>query len=112
LVLGLSYKADIDDDRESPSYALLDLLARAGAVVAYADPYFARTKRTRKYHFELHSVAIDADTFAGFDAIVVATEHKEFKQRALFEHARIVVDCRNLIAEIGDVSAGCTWVKA
>jgi UDP-N-acetyl-D-glucosamine dehydrogenase len=100
LVLGLSYKANIDDDRESPSYELLDLLSKAGARVAYCDPFFARTPRTRKHQLELESVPLSPETFGAFDAIVVSTAHDQFKDPALYRDVRLVIDTRNLVAPL------------
>jgi UDP-N-acetyl-D-glucosamine dehydrogenase len=100
LVLGLSYKANIDDCRESPSFELLEQLAEAGAIVQYCDPYFPEVPRTRKYNFELKSVPCSADAFAQFDAIVVATAHDEFKKPDLYRKAKLVVDTRNMITPL------------
>jgi UDP-N-acetyl-D-glucosamine dehydrogenase len=98
LVLGLSYKADIDDDRESPSYEILGLLAGAGAAVAYCDPFFPRTPTTRKHRLALESVPVDAKAFSQFDAVVVSTPHRAFKDPALYAAVPLVIDTRNLIA--------------
>jgi UDP-N-acetyl-D-glucosamine dehydrogenase len=100
LVLGLSYKANIDDDRESPSYELLQLFRDAGADVSYCDPYFPRTRVTRKHRLELQSVPVSAEAFARFDALVVATAHDAFSDPALYEDVPLVVDTRNLLARM------------
>jgi UDP-N-acetyl-D-glucosamine dehydrogenase len=100
LVLGLAYKANIDDDRESPSYEILELLKEHGAAVDYCDPFFPVARRTRKYDLGLRSVPCDGETFAGYDAIVVATAHDAFRDAALFERAKLVVDTRNLMAGV------------
>jgi UDP-N-acetyl-D-glucosamine dehydrogenase len=97
LVLGLSYKANIDDDRESPSYELIELLREGGAQVDYCDPHFPVARKGRKYDVALESVPATPAKFASYDAIVVATAHDVFKDRALFEGARLVVDTRNLV---------------
>jgi UDP-N-acetyl-D-glucosamine dehydrogenase len=100
LVLGLSYKANIDDDRESPSYELLQLFRDAGADVSYCDPYFPRTRVTRKHRLELQSVPVSAEAFARFDALVVATAHDAFSDPGLYEDVPLVVDTRNLLARM------------
>jgi UDP-N-acetyl-D-glucosamine dehydrogenase len=104
LVLGLSYKANIDDDRESPSYELLRLLADAGAEISYCDPFFPAARRTRRYRFDLRSVPVSADAFARFDALVLATAHDAFSDPALYADVPLVVDTRNLLARL--VGAG------
>ena len=73
LVLGLSYKPNIDDDRESPSFELIELLRERGADVAYCDPYIPTAKRSRKFDLDLASVPCTADEFAKYDAIVLST---------------------------------------
>jgi UDP-N-acetyl-D-glucosamine dehydrogenase len=100
LVLGLAYKANIDDDRESPSYELIDLLKDKGAVVDYCDPYFPKARKGRKHHLDLSSVPCEAGTFSRYDAVVVATAHDVFKDAALYADVGLVVDSRNLIAPL------------
>jgi UDP-N-acetyl-D-glucosamine dehydrogenase len=97
LVLGLSYKANIDDDRESPSYELLELFAAAGAIVAYCDPHFPTTRKGRKHDLALESVPCTPESFTGYDALVVSTAHDAFKRRDLYGSARLVVDTRNAV---------------
>jgi UDP-N-acetyl-D-glucosamine dehydrogenase len=100
LLLGLSYKANIDDTRESPSFELMEQLRDAGAEVAYCDPHFPQTPKTRKYAFSLTSVACDSESFAQHDAILVATAHDEFKDLRLFKDVPLVVDTRNVLAPL------------
>ena len=98
LVLGLAYKANIDDDRESPSYEIIELLQESGARVDYCDPFFPATPKTRKRELRMTSVARDNAVWRGYDAVVVSTAHDLFKERALFEGLPLVVDTRNLIS--------------
>lgn len=100
LVLGLSYKANVDDDRESPSYEILELLRAAGAEIAYCDPFFPRTPRTRKHDLGLVSVPITPEAFALHDAVVVSTAHDQFKDAALFRDVPLVVDTRNMMGSL------------
>jgi UDP-N-acetyl-D-glucosamine dehydrogenase len=100
LVLGLAYKANIDDDRESPSYEIIDLLQEAGAQVEYCDPFLPVAKHTRKYQLDLSSVPCDPKTFSQFDALIVSTAHQIFKKPDLFKEVKIVIDCRNLLKEM------------
>jgi len=100
LVLGLSYKANIDDCRESPSFELLEQLADAGACVEYCDPYFPEAPPTRKYNLNLRSVPCAAEAFAGFDALVVVTAHDEFKDPGLYRDVKLVIDSRNMLAPL------------
>ena len=99
LVLGLSYKEDIDDDRESPSYEIIELLQEVGARVDYCDPYFPVARPGRKHDIGLRSVACSAEVFATYDALVVATAHAQFKDPTLFRGVPLVVDTRNIVRE-------------
>jgi UDP-N-acetyl-D-glucosamine dehydrogenase len=97
LVLGLSYKADIDDYRESPSFELIELLSDTGAEVSYCDPFVPKAKRTRKHDIGLESRPCTAEEFALYDALVISTAHSAFKNPDLFRDAQIVVDTRNIV---------------
>jgi len=97
LVLGLSYKPDIDDDRESPSYELIRLLAGGGAEVDYCDPHFPEARKGRKHDLSLRSIPVSAEAFRGYDAVLVATAHQEFKDPTLYRHVSLVVDTRNVV---------------
>ena len=112
-VLGLAYKANIDDDRESPSYEIIELLRDAGARVDYCDPYFPVARHTRKHgDLGLRSVPLSAESFAEFDALVVATAHETFKKPGLYARAKLVVDTRNLIAALFKGAPPVPTVKA
>jgi UDP-N-acetyl-D-glucosamine dehydrogenase len=98
LVLGLAYKANVDDDRESPSYEIIELLRDAGARVDYCDPFFPVARKTRKHDLGLESVPAEAEAFGRYDALVLATAHDAFRDPQLYRCARIVVDTRNVVA--------------
>lgn len=110
LVLGLSYKEDIDDDRESPSYEIIELLQEAGAEVGYCDPYFPKARHGRRHKLEMTSIPCTADAFAGYDAVVLSTGHKQFKDPALYANVSLVVDTRNAVKLLAGSKA--TLVKA
>jgi UDP-N-acetyl-D-glucosamine dehydrogenase len=100
LVLGLSYKADIDDDRESPSFEIIERLRGEGAEVAYCDPYIPASRPGRDHDLGLASVPCTADEFARHDVLVVSTAHSDFRDAALYRGVRLVVDTRNLMASL------------
>jgi UDP-N-acetyl-D-glucosamine dehydrogenase len=100
LVLGLAYKPNIDDDRESPSYELIRLLQDAGADVDYCDPFFPTARKCRKHDLALSSVPCSAEVFARYDALLVATAHDAFRQRELYRDVRLIVDARNVVAPL------------
>ena len=100
LVLGLSYKADIDDDRESPSFEIIKRLQEEGAEVAYCDPYIPVARPGRDHDLGLVSVPCRATEFARHDALVVSTAHSDFRDAALYGGVRLVVDTRNLMASL------------
>jgi UDP-N-acetyl-D-glucosamine dehydrogenase len=100
-VLGLAYKANIDDDRESPSYEIIAQLRELGAKVDYCDPFFPVAKHTRKHgDLQLESVQLSADSLGRFDALVLATAHDQFKEVAIYAKAKLVVDTRNVVAPL------------
>jgi UDP-N-acetyl-D-glucosamine dehydrogenase len=101
LVLGLAYKKDIDDPRESPSLRIIELLQGEGARVDYNDPYFPRLPKMRKYRFDLESVDLSPEMLADYDAVVIATDHSTYDYQAILRHARLVVDTRNATRGVG-----------
>lgn len=103
LVMGIAYKKNIDDMRESPSLKLIELIENRGAHVEYHDPFIPVIPRTRE-HAELagrKSAAFDAATLADFDAVLIATDHDGVDYNLLAAHARCVVDTRNVCAREG-----------
>ncbi|WP_280527926.1 nucleotide sugar dehydrogenase [Halopseudomonas oceani] len=94
LVLGLAYKKNIDDTRESPAVEIMSLLQDKGAIVAYADPHVPSFPQKRDYHFDLKSVTLTAETMADYDCLVLATDHDAFDYNALQQHAAVIVDTR------------------
>lgn len=94
LVLGIAYKKNVDDMRESPSVEIMELIEAKGAVVAYSDPHVAVFPKMREYHFELESEALTAENLASFDAVVLATDHDRFDYELIQQHAKLIIDSR------------------
>jgi UDP-N-acetyl-D-glucosamine dehydrogenase len=97
LVLGLSYKPDIDDDRESPSFELIEMLQERGAVVSYCDPYVPAARPGRKHDLGLQSVPCTREEFARYDAVLVSTPHRQFKDPELYRDVKLAIDTRNIL---------------
>ena len=100
LVLGLAYKPDIDDVRESPSLELIELLKDKGAKVDYNDPYIPQTHRQREYDLRMKSTTLTARMLAGYDAVLIATNHSDYDYDWIVKHAQLVVDTRNATAKV------------
>jgi UDP-N-acetyl-D-glucosamine dehydrogenase len=112
LMIGLAYKKNIDDMRESPSLTLIGMLEEAGAVVEYHDPFIARIKPSRE-HGDLtdrRSVSLTAKRLAAADAVLIVTDHDSVDYKLIGKHARLVVDTRNAMAKAG--ARGRRIVKA
>jgi UDP-N-acetyl-D-glucosamine dehydrogenase len=96
LLLGIAYKKDVDDPRESPSLKLLELLTQRGARVDYNDPYFPCLYKMRHYDFSnLRSVEITAAALSSYDCVLIATDHSNYDYNAIVDSAKLVVDTRN-----------------
>jgi UDP-N-acetyl-D-glucosamine dehydrogenase len=95
LMLGLAYKADVDDTRESPAFELIERLSAMGARVDYSDPHIPRTLRVRKHDLQLSSVALTAESLESYDLVLLCTAHGAFDYDLIAAHARLVVDTRN-----------------
>ncbi|MPR08707.1 nucleotide sugar dehydrogenase [Microvirga tunisiensis] len=105
LILGVAYKKNVDDMRESPSLKLIELIEARGAQADFHDPHVPELPPTRK-HGPLagrRSVALTADTVHGYDAVLIATDHDAVDYRLVVEHAKLVVDTRNVCAKAGIV---------
>jgi len=100
LIVGLAYKPNVDDERESPSYVLLNLLKERGAEVAYYDPYVPVIRPTREHpHWAgMRSVTWNRETVTGFDAVIVATNHQVVNYQELADWTSCIVDTRNAMA--------------
>ncbi len=99
LILGMAYKKDVDDIRESPSLKLLELFQKSGAEVAYHDPFVPALKKIRRYDFALKSTPLSPQSLTGFDLVVVATDHSRVDYRLVGENARLILDTRNAMAK-------------
>lgn len=95
LLLGLSYKKDIDDLRESPSLKLIELLQDEGAVVDYSDDYVNTIPKLRKYEFNKKSVKLTKQNISKYDLVLLSTDHSYFDYKFIFENSKIIVDTRN-----------------
>ena len=99
LVLGLAYKKNIDDTRESPAVEIMDLLQAKGAHIDYSDPHVPVFPRKRDYHFDLQSVTLTPESIASYDCLVLATDHDGFDYPQLVQHARLIVDTRGRLGQ-------------
>lgn len=97
LVLGLAYKKNVDDARESPSLKLIHLLKEKGAEVDYNDSYIPKPPKMRKYKLEKGSVPLTSENLAGYDCVIVATDHSDYDEEFIAANSSLVVDTRNLI---------------
>lgn len=96
LVLGIAYKKNVDDMRESPSVALMEMLRAKGAEIAYADPHVPVFPKMREHRFDLRSVVLTPQTLASHDCVVLATNHDAFDYPMIRQHARLIVDTRGV----------------
>lgn len=103
LILGAAYKPNVGDMRESPALDVIHLLQERGAVIAYHDPYVPDLAHEG---FDLQSVALTAETLAAADCVVIVTDHRDFDYHCVADHAAVIVDARNALAQHGAVARG------
>jgi len=101
LVLGIAYKKNVDDMRESPAVELLKLLQEKGANIDYSDPYVPKFPKMRKYHFDLNSINLTEESLSRYDVVLLATDHETFDYQFIKEHASLIVDTRGIYREGG-----------
>ena len=102
LVLGIAYKKNVDDMRESPSVFLMEKLRDLGAVVDYSDPHIAKFPKMREHHFDLTSISITKETLSQYDCILLATDHDKFDYNLIKSNAKLIVDSRGKFLESAD----------
>lgn len=99
LVLGIAYKKNVDDMRESPSVHIMEQLRAKGALVAYSDPHVPIFPKMREHHFDLSSVELTAQTLEDYDAVVLATDHERFDYDLIKSKAKLIIDSRGKYRE-------------
>jgi UDP-N-acetyl-D-glucosamine dehydrogenase len=100
LILGLAYKPDIDDVRESPSLELIELLKDRGAKVDYNDPYVPQTHKMREYNLKMSSVKLTAAKLKSYDVVLISTNHSDYNYKWIVKNSRLVVDTRNACVSV------------
>lgn len=97
LVLGVAYKKNVDDMRESPALKLIDILSEKNAIVDYNDPYCPIIPKTRKYDFGLKSIDFTKENLEKYDLVLIVTDHDDYDFNFIYENAKLIVDTRNAI---------------
>lgn len=100
LVLGLAYKPDVDDVRESPSFELIEKLEELGAKVDYNDPHVAKTHKMRHHDLQMHSVPLTPQSLQSYDCVMVATHHAAYDWQMIAENAKLIVDTRGAMRNV------------
>ena len=103
LILGLAYKKNIDDTRESPSFEIIDLLLDKGANVRYSDPYLLKAPKTRRFKCDLTSIELTPENIKSFDLVVLSTDHDSFDYGLIEKEAKLIVDTRGRLSSAKNV---------
>jgi len=102
LILGVAYKKDIDDNRESPGIAIIELLQKKGAKVYYNDPHVPKIPKLRKYDIRLNSSELTEELISSMDAVVIVTDHTAYDFQWIVKHAKLVIDTRNATQNLSE----------
>ena len=100
LVLGVAYKKDLDDLRESPALRIIQLLLNHGAHVQYHDPNFDKIPKLRNYSFSLESAAPTPENLARFDAVIIVTDHSCYDYEEIARYSKVVIDTRHATKDV------------
>lgn len=101
LILGASYKKDIDDMRESPSLKLIEILREKGAKVDYNDPYVPKLPKTRRYQYDMVSVELSKNTLSKYDLVLLSTDHSTYNYKFITSASKLILDTRNAFERAG-----------
>jgi UDP-N-acetyl-D-glucosamine dehydrogenase len=102
LVLGIAYKKNVDDMRESPAVHVMELVRSNGGLVSYSDPHVPVFPKMREHTFELNSVELSPERLKTFDAVVLTTDHAKFDYDMIYEHSRLIIDSRGVYRNAAD----------
>jgi UDP-N-acetyl-D-glucosamine dehydrogenase len=103
LILGLAYKKNIDDTRESPSFVIIDLLLDKGANIRYSDPYLLKAPKTRRFNCDLTSIELTSENIKSFDLVLLSTDHDSFDYGLIEKEAKLIVDTRGRLCSAKNV---------
>jgi len=112
MLVGLAYKPNVNDIRESPAMRIMELLSEKGAELSYHDPYVPRTEPMRKYNFELQSEPLTPAGVADKDVVIIITDHEKKKNKCLGGNAGLIVDTRNAMRKRSVEVAGGRLIQA
>jgi len=96
LILGVAYKKNVDDLRESPSLKLMDILLKKGVQVDYCDPLIPKLLETREYNFYKNSVDLTQENLKKYDCVIISTDHDLFDKEIILKNAKLIIDTRNM----------------
>ena len=105
LVLGVAYKPDVDDCRESPAFEIIELLQGRGAIVSYNDPHIPILPPRRGYAIRMESVPLTPDVLGGQDCVLIATDHGAYDYESILRHVGLVVDSRGATRRLASRAA-------
>ncbi len=100
LILGLAYKPDVDDVRESPSFDLIERFQRLGAAVDYHDPHVPSTHKMRHHDLKMTSIELTAQALADYDCVLIATHHSAYDWQMIADNAKLIIDTRNALGKV------------
>lgn len=100
LILGIAYKKNVDDMRESPSVHLMELIQKKGGIINYSDPHVPIFPKMRQHYFALTSVVLDPEIIKSYDAVIIATNHDKFNYQLIKENAQLIIDTRGIYRDI------------
>jgi UDP-N-acetyl-D-glucosamine dehydrogenase len=99
LILGVAYKKDVNDTRESPSLEIIEILRNLGSAVEYSDPYVPYISNLRKYKFKMKQVKLAPKKISRYDAVVIVTNHSNFDYDMIIKYAKLIIDTRNVFSK-------------